>query len=71
MVIYPKKNLGHALNIRYSSKNDCLEFVTYYGKIVNYITDNEGKNTSWQELNFELMDQIFLYSYQKGIIEWL
>lgn len=70
MVVFPKKNLGHAINIRYSSKDDNIEFVSEYGEVVDYFIDSKGQKVLWQKFDFGAMDQVFLYTYYKGIIEW-
>ena len=40
------------------------------GDVVNFIRDGNGQKVQWDEVKFDEMDQVFLYTYKKGIIEY-
>lgn len=68
--MYPKKHLGHAVNIRFNSTKNAVDFVDDHGDIVDFIRDGSGKEFLWTEFDFSEMDQFFLYTYVNGAIEW-
>ncbi len=70
LVTYPTKYLGHAQNIHYNSNHEKLEFVDSHGDIVDHIRNGDGREVSWGDFNFQNMDQFFLFTYRKGVVEW-
>lgn len=69
IVIFFKKQIGHAYNIRFNAATDKIEFVDGFGDIVNFIL-NGSKQFIWEDINFQEMDQFFLYTYKDGFKEW-
>ena len=70
MVIYPKSEYGHALNIRYNSSRRKIQFVDAIGAEVDFIREKDGKKIIWSEFKFSEMKKVFVYSYKHGNVEY-